>query len=146
MVSVCADVQSDGLPGGLLSSKMGRIGPGGSGDERGLQGEHGSGDCADDVVRFFDAEGLDAEWSEWVPGPDYTAAIRAAKVGEAALWRVLAMLRNPGSRVRTRSVCTRLAEPVVISYVHPDAWVELERRLRDLEVAAEQGGVGDGGG
>jgi hypothetical protein len=125
---------------------MGRIGPGGSGDEPDPQGEHGCGDCADDAVRFFDAEGLDAEWSAWVPGVDYTAAIRAARAGEAALWRVLATLRNPGSRVRSRSVCTRLGEPVVISYVHPDAWVELERRLRELEVAADRGGVGDDGG
>jgi hypothetical protein len=140
MVSACADVQADVLPGGLLSSKMGRIGAGGSGDEFGPEGEHDSGDWADDAVRFFDAEGLDAEWSAWVPGPDYTAAVREAKRGEAALRRVLATLRNPGSRVRTRSVCTRLAEPVVISYVHPDAWVELERRLRDQAQKADPAG------
>jgi hypothetical protein len=48
---------------------------------------HGLGGQPEDDAVLFDIEELNIEWSEWLPGVDYTQAIRAAEHGEAAMWR-----------------------------------------------------------
>lgn len=85
---------------------------------------------------LFDVEELNIEWSEWLPDVDYTRAIRAAELGEAAVWRLLRSVRQRGSRVRTVALCTRDGEPVTRVDMHPDGWRELEEHIRDLEQRA----------
>jgi len=98
--------------------------------ERGL-----GGDTQEDSV-LFDVEEFNVDWSEWLPGVDYLRAIRAAKRGERAVWRLLRGVRRRGSRIRTVALCTRDGEPVTRVDMHPDGWRELAAHIRDLEQRA----------
>jgi hypothetical protein len=67
------------------------------------------------------------DWRVWLPGVDYTAAIRQAKAGEAAVRRLLRGVRRRGSRARTESLSTRGGEPVTRVDLHPEGWGEVEK-------------------
>ena len=96
---------------------------------------YGRGGGEEDAV-LFDIVEFDVAWSEWLPGVDYLRAIRAAKRGERALWRLLRSVRRRGSRVRTQALCTREGEPVTRVDMHPDGWRELAAHIQDLEKRA----------
>lgn len=53
--------------------------------------------------------------------------------------RMLRGVRHRGSRVRTKVWLTRDGEPVTRVDLHPDGWLELEARMRDLEERAADG-------
>ena len=63
---------------------------------------HGLGAHPDEDAVLFDIEELNIEWSEWLPGVDYTRAMLAAIRGESTVWQLLRRVRHRGSRVRTR--------------------------------------------
>lgn len=92
-----------------------------------------SADGLDEVLIPFDAEELNIEWSRWLPGVDYTAAVRDAQAGEAALHRLMARLTHTGTRARTASMSTLTGEPVVRADMHPDGWQEVEALAVDGE-------------
>ena len=89
--------------------------------------------AGDDQVTLFDVEELNVEWSEWLPGVDYTAAIHQAKSGELVLRGLLRRIGHHGSRVRTQALCTRGGEPVVRADLHPDSWREVAGLVADGE-------------
>jgi hypothetical protein len=88
-------------------------------DVSGGQGADGT-DGADDGWDLFGPPGLeavaglvDARDSAYARGPDYTAAVRAAKLGEREVARALRRVMGPGVRVVTQAWCTEQGEPVV---------------------------------
>ena len=85
---------------------------------------------------LFDSADASGEDTEWWPGPDYTRAIREAKAGERAVWRMLRDVSQRGTWVRTKAWASRDGEPVTRLDLHPDGWLELEARMRDLEARA----------
>lgn len=97
---------------------------------------HGLGGQPEEDAVLFDIEELNIEWSEWLPGVDYTQAMLTAIRGESVVWRLLRHVRHRGSRVRTQALCTRDGEPVTRLDMHPDGWRELEAHIRDLEQRA----------
>jgi hypothetical protein len=88
---------------------------------------------SDEMLIPFDVEELNIEWSKWLPGMDYTAVVRSAQVGEAALQRLMARLKHTGTRARTLSMSTLTGEPVVRADMHPDGWREVEALAADGE-------------
>lgn len=87
---------------------------------------------------FFDVADMSDEEAEWRPGLDDTRSMRAAKAGERAVWRMLRGVKHHGSRVRTKAWLTREGEPVTRVDLHPDGWLELEARMRELEAQADE--------
>lgn len=85
---------------------------------------------------LFDSADASGEDTEWWPGPDHTRAIRDAKAGERAVWRMLRGVSQRGTWVRTKAWASRDGEPVTRVDLHPDGWLELEARMRDLEARA----------
>ena len=88
---------------------------------------------------FFDVAEISDEETEWWQGPEYTRAQREAERGADAMWRILRGVTHLGTRVRTKAWQTRDAEPVTRVDLHPQGWLELEARLRDLEERAADG-------
>ena len=103
-----------------------------AGSDREPEQEHAD-TAADDALALFDLEELNIDWSAWLPGVDYTATVREAEAGEAALRTVLRRLKRPGSRMRTQCLSTREGEPVLRVDLHPDGWRELADLAADGE-------------
>jgi hypothetical protein len=109
------------------------IGGDGSGGEQEPDG------LDDEDAVLFDVAELSTDETDWLAGPDYTRAIREAKRGERAVWRMLRGVSHRGSWARTKAWSTRDGEPVTRVDLHPDGWLELEARMRDLEERAADG-------
>lgn len=87
---------------------------------------------------FFDVAEMSDEETEWRAGLDDTRSMRAAKAGERVVWRLLRDVKHRGSRVRTKAWLTRDGEPVTRVDLHPDGWLELEERMRELKAQADE--------
>ena len=94
-----------------------------AGDEpdRDVAGERGPGD---EALSLFDAEELNIDWSTWLPGVDYTATIRRAKAGEAALRTMLKRIRHRGFHVFRPMVIPILPDHKlgIVSFDQCQAW------------------------
>lgn len=88
---------------------------------------------------LFDVADLDGAATDWLPGVDYTRAMREAEAGERAVWRLLRGVARRGTWARTKAWCSPDGEPITRVDLHPEGWLQLEARVRDLEALAADG-------